>query len=162
MKVEGHGPACDLWSVGVMAYALVGGEFPWYSTSRDVCGQMIKYSELKFPQEASVFVLFCFVNLLRVSAGAVFFGRACTVSSAGRSRGRVRSVCRRACLPACFCSLLFFCPFTPCALYTCCHNIILIIVKRSPQRLERGTCSILLYLYSGLCNLPPPPPLHVV
>lgn len=34
-----------------MAYALVSGEFPWYSESRDVCGQMIKYTPLKFPEE---------------------------------------------------------------------------------------------------------------
>lgn len=53
LKVDGHGLACDLWSIGVMAYALVSGEFPWYSESRDVCGQMIKYTPLKFPEEAS-------------------------------------------------------------------------------------------------------------
>ncbi|CAM9304960.1 unnamed protein product [Laminaria digitata] len=51
LKVEGHGYACDLWSIGVMAYALVSGEFPWFSRSPDACGQMIKYSELKFPEE---------------------------------------------------------------------------------------------------------------
>ena len=34
-----------------MAYALVSGEFPWYLESRDVCGQMIKYTPLRFPQE---------------------------------------------------------------------------------------------------------------
>lgn len=51
LKVDGHGLACDLWSIGVMAYALVSGEFPWYSESRDVCGQMIKYTPLKFPEE---------------------------------------------------------------------------------------------------------------
>lgn len=51
LKVDGHGLACDLWSIGVMAYALVSGEFPWYSESRDVCGQMIKYTPLRFPEE---------------------------------------------------------------------------------------------------------------
>ncbi|CAM9352916.1 unnamed protein product [Hapterophycus canaliculatus] len=51
LKVDGHGLACDLWSIGVMAYALVSGKFPWYSESRDVCGQMIKYTPLKFPAE---------------------------------------------------------------------------------------------------------------
>lgn len=51
LKVDGHGLACDLWSIGVMAYALVSGEFPWYSKSREVCGQMIKYTPLKFPEE---------------------------------------------------------------------------------------------------------------
>lgn len=51
LKVDGHGLACDLWSIGVMAFALVSGAFPWYSDSRDVCGQMIKYSSLKFPAE---------------------------------------------------------------------------------------------------------------
>ena len=58
LKVEGHGYACDLWSIGVMAYALVSGEFPWYSRSPDACGQMIKYSELKFPEEASFVISF--------------------------------------------------------------------------------------------------------
>eukprot|EP00752_Nemacystus_decipiens_P001784 g1724.t1 len=51
LKVDGHGLACDVWSIGVMAYALVSGEFPWYSDSRDVCGQMIKYTPLRFPEE---------------------------------------------------------------------------------------------------------------
>lgn len=40
-----------MWSIGVMAYALVSGEFPWYSESRDVCGQMIKYTPLRFPEK---------------------------------------------------------------------------------------------------------------
>lgn len=64
LKVEGHGQPCDLWSVGVMAYALIAGEFPWYSGSRDVCGQMIKYSELKFPEEASIcpLLLYCLLR----------------------------------------------------------------------------------------------------
>lgn len=58
LKVDGHGLACDLWSIGIMAYALISGEFPWYSDSRDTCGQMIKYSALQFPQEVSaVFVV---------------------------------------------------------------------------------------------------------
>ncbi|CAM9822843.1 unnamed protein product [Ectocarpus sp. 6 AP-2014] len=51
LKVDGHNVACDLWSLGVMAFALVSGQFPWYSDSKDVCGQMIKYSPLQFPKE---------------------------------------------------------------------------------------------------------------
>lgn len=52
--MAGHGLACDLWSVGVMAFALVSGEFPWFSKNSDICGNMIKYSDLKFPQEVRV------------------------------------------------------------------------------------------------------------
>lgn len=63
LKVAGHGLACDVWSVGVMAFALVAGEFPWYSGVRDICGNMIKYSELKFPQEASKLIFLVFVCL---------------------------------------------------------------------------------------------------
>ncbi|CAM9445168.1 unnamed protein product [Ectocarpus fasciculatus] len=51
LKVDGHNVACDLWSLGVMAFALVSGQFPWYSDSKDVCGQMIKYTPLQFPKE---------------------------------------------------------------------------------------------------------------
>lgn len=53
LKVDGLNVACDLWSLGVMAFALVSGQFPWYSDSKDVCGQMIKYSPLQFPKEVS-------------------------------------------------------------------------------------------------------------
>lgn len=53
LKVDGHNVACDLWSLGVMAFALVSGQFPWYSDSKDVCGQMIKYTPLQFPREVS-------------------------------------------------------------------------------------------------------------
>ncbi|CAN0080546.1 unnamed protein product [Ectocarpus sp. 12 AP-2014] len=51
LKVDRHNVACDLWSLGVMAFALVSGQFPWYSDSKDVYGQVIKYSPLQFPKE---------------------------------------------------------------------------------------------------------------
>lgn len=36
-----------------MTYALVSGQFPWYHDNKDMCANKIKYSDLKFPEEAS-------------------------------------------------------------------------------------------------------------
>ena len=41
-KPTGYGPKCDVWSVGVIAFALLTGEFPFYSDDQHYLAQIIQ------------------------------------------------------------------------------------------------------------------------
>ncbi|CAM9722367.1 unnamed protein product [Ascophyllum nodosum] len=51
MKNKGHGLVCDMWSVGVMTYALVGGKLPFPSLDPTALELQIKFKRLSFLDE---------------------------------------------------------------------------------------------------------------
>ncbi|CAM9624493.1 unnamed protein product [Ectocarpus fasciculatus] len=51
MKNKRHGIECDLWSVGVMTYALVGGRLPFNAEDPGALQHQIKYSQQSYTDE---------------------------------------------------------------------------------------------------------------
>ena len=51
MKNKRHGLECDMWSIGVMTYRLVGGNLPFIVSDAAVLAKMIKYEDPPYPDE---------------------------------------------------------------------------------------------------------------
>lgn len=49
LKFAGHSIECDIWSIGVIAYALIGGLFPFFHPNPDVMDEQVQWSPLTFP-----------------------------------------------------------------------------------------------------------------
>lgn len=43
VKNKGHGIECDMWSVGIMTYALVGGKLPFDTEDEGALQYQIKF-----------------------------------------------------------------------------------------------------------------------
>ncbi|KAG5180405.1 kinase-like domain-containing protein [Tribonema minus] len=48
LKNAGHGLPCDMWSIGVIVFALVGNAFPFFDRDPDILASEIKYARYKF------------------------------------------------------------------------------------------------------------------
>ena len=53
VKNKGHGIECDMWSVGVMTYALVGGRLPFDTDDEGALQYQIKFIPHSYADEVS-------------------------------------------------------------------------------------------------------------
>ena len=51
VRNKGHGIECDMWSVGVMTYALVGGKLPFDTDDEGALKYHIKYIPPSYEDE---------------------------------------------------------------------------------------------------------------
>ena len=50
---QGHGTAVDWWNLGMVAYEMLTGLPPWYTTNREKLFQAIRGAPLKFPMSVN-------------------------------------------------------------------------------------------------------------
>jgi serum/glucocorticoid-regulated kinase 3 len=50
---QGHGTAVDWWNLGMVAYEMLTGLPPWYTTNREKLFQAIRTAPLKFPMSVN-------------------------------------------------------------------------------------------------------------
>jgi len=50
---QGHGTAVDWWNLGMVAYEMLTGLPPWYTTNREKLFQAIRSAPLKFPMSVN-------------------------------------------------------------------------------------------------------------
>lgn len=53
MKNKCHGIECDMWSIGIMTYLLIGGRFPFYADDGGALGHQIKFMAHSYKDEVS-------------------------------------------------------------------------------------------------------------
>lgn len=65
---QGHGTAVDWWNLGMVAYEMLTGLPPWYTTNREKLFQAIRSAPLKFPMSvnrtAALFIQVCLIVIL--------------------------------------------------------------------------------------------------
>ncbi|CAN0460774.1 unnamed protein product, partial [Discosporangium mesarthrocarpum] len=51
MRRDKHSLPCDLWSIGVMTYKMVSGDFPFYSENAEHISRLVLYGKQSYPKE---------------------------------------------------------------------------------------------------------------